>query len=67
MLITTDTDLGKNTRLADGSLADVIHPGLDDVPPGPVLAAWLSAIDVERLSGFDRNIVLRAHQRMATH
>jgi hypothetical protein len=35
--------------------------------PGPVLAAYLSNVDVNRLSGFDRVVVLRAHQRMVSH
>jgi hypothetical protein len=44
-----------------------IPPGLDDMEPGPELAAWLSAIDVEELSGHDRIILLRAHQRLVSH
>ena len=34
---------------------------------GPVLAAFLSSIEVGGLSGHDRIVVLRAHQRMASH
>jgi hypothetical protein len=67
MLKVIDTNLDNTTHLADGRVADGIPAGLDDLPPGPVLAAWLSAIDVEQLSGYDRIVVLRAHQRMATH
>ena len=44
-----------------------IPPGLDDLEPGPVLGALLSAIDVDRVSGYDRIVVLRAHQRMMSH
>jgi hypothetical protein len=44
-----------------------IPPGLDRMEPGPVLGALLSAIDVTTLSGYDRVVVLRAHQRMASH
>jgi len=44
-----------------------IPPGLDRMEPGPVLAGFLSAIDVAALSGHDRIVVLRAHQRMASH
>jgi len=40
---------------------------LDQIPPGPVLAGWLSSVDVEQLSGFDRILVLRAHHRLASH
>jgi hypothetical protein len=35
--------------------------------PGPVLGAYLSSIDVNTVSGYDRVVVLRAHQRMASH
>jgi hypothetical protein len=35
--------------------------------PGPVLAAYLSSVDVSLLSGYDRVKVLRAHQRMVAH
>jgi hypothetical protein len=44
-----------------------IPDGLDQMDPGPVLAAFLSAIDVSLVSGYDRVVVLRAHQRMASH
>ncbi|NOY56103.1 MAG: DUF222 domain-containing protein, partial [Actinobacteria bacterium] len=40
---------------------------LDEMEPGPVLAAFLSTIDVGKLSGYDRIVVLRAHRRMASH
>ena len=46
---------------------DVIPSGLDTVEPGPVLAGFLASIDVTRVSGFDRIVVVRAHQRMASH
>ncbi len=35
--------------------------------PGPALAAILASIDVDEISGYDRIVVLRAHQRMASH
>jgi len=44
-----------------------IPRGLDEMEPGPVLAAFLSSIDVDDLSGHDRVVVLRAHQRLASH
>ncbi|GMR02274.1 MAG: HNH endonuclease signature motif containing protein [Acidimicrobiia bacterium] len=44
-----------------------IPPGLDDIEPGPALAGWLASINVADVSGFDRIVVLRAHQRMASH
>jgi hypothetical protein len=47
--------------------SDHIPPGLDEMAPGPVLAAFLSSIDVMTVSGYDRVVVLRAHQRMASH
>jgi hypothetical protein len=46
---------------------DAIPAGLDDIPPGAVLAAIVSSLNVNRLSGHDRIIVLRAHQRLASH
>jgi hypothetical protein len=46
---------------------EVIPSGLDEMSPGPVLGAYLSAIDVTRVSGYDRVVVLRARQRMASH
>ncbi len=41
--------------------------GLDEVPPGPELAAIVFHIDVGRISGYDRVVVLRAHQRLISH
>jgi len=35
--------------------------------PGPILAAFLAGIDIRRLRGCDRVVVLQAHQRMAAH
>jgi len=46
---------------------DAIPAGLDTMEPGPILGAVLSSIDVTGVSGFDRIVVLRAHQRMASH
>lgn len=55
-----DTDMGTVERV-------VVPVGLDEMAPGPYLAAILSAIDVSELSGFDRIMVLRAHQRLVSH
>ena len=44
-----------------------IPAGLDRMEPGPALAAFLASIDVSRVSGYARVLVLRAHQRMASH
>jgi hypothetical protein len=44
-----------------------IPPDLDRMPPGPTLAAFLASIDVDRVSGHDRVLVLRAHHRMVVH
>jgi hypothetical protein len=44
-----------------------IPSSLDEMDPGPILAAALSAIDVNRLSGYHQVVVLRAQQRMASH
>jgi len=40
---------------------------LDEIEPGPFLAAILDATDISRLSGYDRICLLRAQQRMASH
>ena len=45
----------------------MIPDGLDEMVPGPYLAAILSAVDVSALSGYDRVVVLRAHQRLVSH
>ena len=44
-----------------------IPPGIDDMTPGPELAAWLSVVDPSTLSGHDRVSLLRAHQRLVSH
>jgi hypothetical protein len=44
-----------------------VPPDLDMFPPGPALAAFLSAIEVGLLSGHDQVQLLRAHQRLASH
>ncbi|MGA7096414.1 MAG: DUF222 domain-containing protein [Acidimicrobiia bacterium] len=44
-----------------------IPADLDEMSPGPVLAAFLSTIDLSSISGYDRVVVLRAYQRMASH
>ncbi len=44
-----------------------VIPDLDQVAPGPELAAALATINVSSLSGYDQVVVLRAHQRMASH
>ena len=51
----------------DGGGYDPIPPGLNDMDPGPVLATFLSSIDVAKVSGFDQIVVLKAHDRMASH
>ncbi len=40
---------------------------LDELDPGPALAAILSTIAADHLDGHDRVVVLRAHARMAAH
>jgi hypothetical protein len=51
----------------DAETMDQIPAGLDEMDPGPFLAAILSSTDVSRLSGRDRVTVLQAQQRMASH
>jgi hypothetical protein len=54
-------------RMFDSEIEEVTPGGLDTMAPGPVLAALLSGLDVAELSGHDRVVVLKAHQRMASH
>jgi hypothetical protein len=44
-----------------------IPVGLDQMAPGPALGGFLASIDVDRVSGHDRVVVLRAQQRMASY
>jgi len=44
-----------------------VPAGLDEMEPGPFLAIVLSGINLDRLCGNDRIVVLRARQRMASH
>jgi len=49
------------------SVTDAIPAGLDEMEPGPVLAAFLASIDINEVSGYDRIVLLRADKRMASH
>ncbi len=44
-----------------------IPDDLDEIPPGPLLADELACIDVTTVCGYDRIVVLRAHQRLVNH
>ena len=46
---------------------EIIPMDLDQMEPGPYLAAILSSTDLDQLSGHDRVVALRASQRMASH
>ena len=46
---------------------EAIPADLETMSPGPVLAAFLASVDVREISGYDRIVVLRAHQRMISH
>ena len=48
-------------------LAESTIRWLEEVEPGLELAGWLMAYSDVRMSGYDRIVVLRAHQRMAYH
>jgi hypothetical protein len=54
-------------EMMEAESIQVIPDGLDEMVPGPFLAAILSSIDVSALSGFDRVVVLGAHQRLVSH
>ena len=47
--------------------SDAVPADLDGMDPGLFLAAILSSVDVGDLSGYDRVVVLRAHQKMINH
>ncbi len=51
----------------ESSINMSIPDGMDQMPPGPELGAILASVDVHGLSGYDRVVVLRAHQRMVAH
>jgi hypothetical protein len=51
----------------DHPCGDPVPEGIEDMEPGPILAAFLSAIDVHSLSGYGRILILQAHQRLASH
>jgi hypothetical protein len=61
-----DVPEGMPVSAAVVSEYDSIPWDLDDMPPGPFLAGFLSLVDVSNLSGYDQIVVLRAHQRMAS-
>ncbi len=50
-----------------GGGRESVPEGLDGMAPGPVLAAFMASVDVERLSGYDVVSVLVAHQRLVSH
>jgi len=66
-------DDGWETGISDHEVGPVeserqhIPPRLDEMAPSPVLAVFLSNVDTERLTAYDRVVVLRARQRMASH
>ncbi|RLA50218.1 MAG: hypothetical protein DRQ98_13145 [Gammaproteobacteria bacterium] len=70
----TIEDLPFGAEIPDGMPAsaavepvyETIPARLDVMAPGPVMGAFLSSVDVSRLSGYDQVVVLRAHQRMAS-
>ena len=45
---------------------DSIPSGLADMQPGPILAAFLTSLEVDNLSGHDQFVVLQANQRMVS-
>ena len=56
------------TRLTDPVPVEPGIPSpLENMEPGPVLAAFLESLDIETLSGHDLVVVLRANQRMTSY
>ncbi|MFZ0626216.1 MAG: DUF222 domain-containing protein [Acidimicrobiia bacterium] len=60
-------DLSPEASLESPEEGASIPVNLDEMAPGPVLAAFLSTVDLSSISGYDRVVVLRAYQRMASH
>ena len=58
---------GTVVRMFDDVESGRLPAGLDGMVPGPGLGELLANIDLAVLSGFDRVVVLRAHQRLASH
>lgn len=65
--ILSATEAARLELIACSLTDDTIPAGLDEIEPGPMLAALLAQIDVDRVDGFDRVVVLRAHARMVAH
>ena len=53
--------------ISQRAASDEVPADLDDMEPGLFLAAILSSVEVDDLSGYDRVVVLRAHQKMINH
>lgn len=45
----------------------ILPAGFDEIEPGLELTRILSRIEVSELNGYDRVLVLRAHQKLASH
>lgn len=56
-----------DAEASDNDHAAATLDELEHLPPGTMLAAALARIDMHDLSPHDRVVVLRAHQRMASH
>jgi hypothetical protein len=50
-----------------GRVRESVPERLDGMAPGPVLAAFMASVDVDKLSGYDVVSVLRTHQRLVSH
>lgn len=57
----------EDTPWVDPNEYEQIPPHLDGMQPGPVMSAYLSAVDVTKVSPHDQVIVLRANDRMMSH
>lgn len=57
----------ERTTLKRSGRESSIPARLEEVEPGPVLAALLSTVDAESLRGHEAVVVLRAAQKMASH
>ncbi|HTF49673.1 MAG TPA: DUF222 domain-containing protein, partial [Pseudonocardia sp.] len=54
-------------RYSLAMLVEQVPDGLEEIPPGPELAAILASLDISRVAGGDLPIVLRAQARQRSH
>jgi hypothetical protein len=56
-----------NVRSMSGVWVEALPAGIDSLEPGLVLAAMMTGVEDQNLSGYDRIRVLQAHQRLVSY